>query len=208
MKRFIEDMLARRYTGTPEDEADLRTAIELNAARPGADEPRAEFVDALHKRLAAQRDAKPNRSRRRFVQTTSVAAAAAALGVTVDRVISSAPDKDETELVPDNGQWQVVAASTDIAEGSVRSFDLGGVTGFIRRSGGQVLAVSGICTHLGCRLALDVAERRLNCPCHRTSFDVAGAVVVHQLPTAPAALPRLDVRENDGAVEVFVPKSS
>jgi len=206
MKRFIEDMLARRFTGTNEDEADLRTAIELNAARPGADEPRAEFVEALHKRLAAQQDAKPNRSRRRFVQTTSVAAAAAALGVGVDRVITS--DKDEPELVPDNGQWQAVAASADLAEGAVRAFDLAGVTGFVRRSGGQVLAVSGICTHLGCKLALDAAERRLNCPCHRTSFNVEGAVVVHQLPSAPAALPRVDVRENNGAVEVFVPKSS
>jgi cytochrome b6-f complex iron-sulfur subunit len=101
-----------------------------------------------------------------------------------------------------------VAASADLAEGAVRAFDLGGVTGFVRRSGGQVLAVSGICTHLGCKLALDAAERRLNCPCHRTSFNVEGAVVVHQLPAAPAALPRVDVRENGGAVEVFVPKPS
>jgi cytochrome b6-f complex iron-sulfur subunit len=204
MKRFIEDMLARRFTGTPEDEDDLRTAILLNSARPGADEPRAEFVDALHQRLAAQQDARPNRSRRRFVQTTTVAAAAA-LGVAADRVIT---DKDEPadELVPDNGQWQAVAASAELAEGAVRAFDLDGVTGFVRRSGGQVLAVSGICTHLGCKLALDAAERRLDCPCHRTSFDVEGAVVVHQLPKAPAPLPRLDVRENEGAVEVFVPQ--
>ncbi|GAB3881526.1 Rieske (2Fe-2S) protein [Kibdelosporangium lantanae] len=206
MKRFIEDMLARRFTGTDEDEADLRTAIQLNAARPGADEPRAEFVDALHKRLAAQQEGKPARSRRRFVQTTSVAAAAA-LGVTVDRVISSDKDEPADQLVPDNGQWQAVAASAELPEGSVRAFDLDGVAGFVRRSDGVVRAVSGICTHLGCKLALDAAERRLNCPCHRTTFSVEGAVVVHQLPKAPAALPRLDVRENNGAVEVYVPKS-
>ena len=85
--------------------------------------------------------------------------------------------------------WTRVAASTDLPDGGVRGFDVDGVTGFVRRDGGQVAAVSGICTHQGCALRLDAPARELRCPCHRTSFAVNGTLVSHQLPTPPRALP-------------------
>jgi Rieske Fe-S protein len=87
----------------------------------------------------------------------------------------------------------------------VLPFDFGAVAGFVHRSGGQVRAVSATCTHLGCRLNLDAPARRLNCPCHRTSFAVDGVVLTHQLPVTPPPLPHLMVREAGGVVEVLVP---
>ncbi|NBH03115.1 Rieske (2Fe-2S) protein, partial [Amycolatopsis sp. SID8362] len=92
-----------------------------------------------------------------------------------------------------------------LPEGGVLPFDFGAVAGFLHRSGGEVRAVSATCTHLGCRLNLDAPARRLNCPCHRTSFAVDGVVLTHQLPVTPPPLPHLVVREAGGVVEVLVP---
>lgn len=106
-------------------------------------------------------------------------------------------------MVPNGGSWRPVTQSAQVPEGSVRSFDLGSINGFVRRVGGQVQAVSGVCTHQGCRLWLDQAAGRLRCPCHTTSFSPAGQVLTHQLPIAPKPLPRFDVRERGGVIEVL-----
>jgi Rieske Fe-S protein len=98
-----------------------------------------------------------------------------------------------------------VAASAEVPDGVMRPFDLGSVIGFVRRVDGKPEAVSGVCTHQGCRLWFDAPDDRLRCPCHSTSFSPAGQVLTHQLPIAPKPLPTLMVREHGGAIEVFVP---
>jgi Rieske Fe-S protein len=62
-----------------------------------------------------------------------------------------------------------------------------------------------VCTHLGCRLALDPPARQLNCPCHQTSFALNGELLRYQLRVPPPALPQLEVRETHGAVQVYAP---
>jgi nitrite reductase/ring-hydroxylating ferredoxin subunit len=61
LRRHLDDLLTGRrprpFRPTPSEADELRVAIELSAARPGADEPRAGFVDELHARLAAELDA-------------------------------------------------------------------------------------------------------------------------------------------------------
>jgi nitrite reductase/ring-hydroxylating ferredoxin subunit len=187
--------------------------VLLRAARPGAGAASEEFVAGLHRRLAEELgNAAPAKggSRRRFIQVSSAAAVAAAAGAGVEKLVTSgaqpaaSPPPDET-LQPDDGEWRAVVAAHDLPEGGVLPFDFGAVAGFVQRSGGQVRAVSATCTHLGCRLRLDAPARRLNCPCHRTSFTVDGAVLVHQLPVTPPPLPHLVVRETHGVVEVLVP---
>ena len=98
-----------------------------------------------------------------------------------------------------------VAASADVTDGVMRPFDVGSVIGFVRRVDGKAEAVSGVCTHQGCRLWFDAPDDRLRCPCHSTSFAPAGQVLTHQLPISPKPLPTLMVREQDGVIEVFVP---
>lgn len=223
-RRFIADLLrGRRPRSFHADEADvgeLRAAIMLRAAQPGGAEPREEFVADLHRRLAAQlapeRNDQPqpqpavDTTRRRLVGATSLAAAAAAVGAVVDHTVVSRGSGQGTAggqqtLIPSTGQWHTVAASADLAEGGVQGFDLGTVIGFVARNGGQLRAVSGVCTHLGCRLALDMPARRLDCPCHRTSFALSGELLHYQLPVPPAALPLLKVREVRGEVQVYAP---
>jgi len=214
VRRFVEDLLrgrrARGFRPDDEEAAQMRAAIELRAGRAGSGAASEEFVADLRRRLATELDeddrAVPIRSgRRRVLQFGSVAAAGLAVGAVATRAASTPADVAEGPLVPNDGTWTRVAASTDLPDGGVRGFDVDGVTGFVRRDGGQVAAVSGICTHQGCALRLDAPARELRCPCHRTSFAVNGTLVSHQLPTPPRALPALSVREADGGIEVLAP---
>jgi nitrite reductase/ring-hydroxylating ferredoxin subunit len=243
-RRFVEDLLngrrPRPFAAAPQDVDELRAAITLRAAAPGADAPSGQFVADLHRRLAAASAAadqplpdggrmasaegrpratheRPAGSRRRFVWATSVAAAAAAVGGAVgagfDRLLSSggsqpADTASDRALKPNTGTWWTVATSRDLPEGGMRAFDLGTVIGFVRRIDGQVRAVSGVCTHQGCRLELDAPVRQLNCPCHRTVFTVGGEVVRSQLRTPPRPLPEIEVREVSGVVQIYAPPRS
>jgi nitrite reductase/ring-hydroxylating ferredoxin subunit len=220
LRRHVEDLLRGRRPKPfqPDDfeAAQIRTAIELRAARPGGDEPRPEFLADLHGRLAQQMVGAPpapapiqNATRRQVIVGTSAAAVAAVGAVAVDRLVIGDPVTEvpaaSAELKPNDGRWMRVAASSEVSDGAMHPFDLGSISGFVRRVEGRPQAVSGVCTHQGCRLWFDAPDDRLRCPCHSTSFSPSGQVLTHQLPIVPKPLPTLMVREIDGFIEVFAP---
>lgn len=226
LRRYVDDLMGGRRPRPfhPDDfeAAQIRTAIDLAAARPGSDEPRPEFLANLQSRLAAQMEepapevtqlpVRPTGTTRRMVLTaTSAAAAAAAVAVTADRYVIRKEGADNlvtaegAELVPNEGTWHKVATSAEVSDTGMHQFEVGSVAGFVRRVDGSPEAVSGVCTHQGCKLWFDGPDDRLRCPCHLTSFSPAGQVLSYQLKTAPAPLPKLQVREQDGSVEVFAP---
>ncbi|OBF61529.1 (2Fe-2S)-binding protein [Mycobacterium sp. 852002-53434_SCH5985345] len=221
LRRYVDDLLRGRRPRpfAPDDfeAAQLRTAIELRAAGRRGEAPRPEFLDELHDRLAEQMsDAGPqaaqkhSSTRRQVIVGTSAAAAAAVTAVSIDRAVitghpGGVPAADNAPLTPNAGTWQRVAASSQVPDGVMHPFDLGSVSGFVRRVDGKPQAVSGVCTHQGCRLWFDAPDDRLRCPCHSTSFSPTGQVLTHQLPIAPKPLPALLVREIDGVIEVFAP---
>ncbi|MGB6209615.1 Rieske (2Fe-2S) protein [Mycobacterium sp.] len=224
LRRYVDDLLRGRRPKPfrPDDfeAAQIRTAIDLQAARLGSDAPREEFLTDLRQRLAAQMEgtAQPagqsGATRRHVIVGTSAAAAAAVAAVSIDRALidsGQVADGDNKynsgELTPNTGRWQRVAASAEVPDGVMHPFDLGSVVGFVRRVDGKPEAVSGVCTHQGCRLWFDAPQARLRCPCHSTSFSPAGQVLTHQLPISPKPLPTLMVREQGGVIEVFVPPS-
>jgi Rieske Fe-S protein len=53
-----------------------------------------------------------------------------------------------------------------------------------RDHAGALHAVSATCTHLGCIVAFNDAERAWECPCHGSRFDTDGNVI-HGPATAP-----------------------
>ncbi|MFB9895532.1 FAD-dependent oxidoreductase [Planobispora takensis] len=59
-----------------------------------------------------------------------------------------------------------------------------------RDDNGQLHAVSAVCTHLGCVVGFNDAERTWECPCHGSRFDVDGSIL--QGP-ATEPLDRLDL---------------
>ena len=223
LRRYVDDLLRGRRPRSfaPDDfeAAQLRTAIELRAARGGDDEPRPEFLSDLHRRLGEQMSGAPTETasgrgstRRQVIVGTSAAATAAVAAVSIDRAVIAGrygeervPDGPAGQLTPNDGSWQRVAASSDVPDGVMHPFDLGPVTGFVRRVDGKVQAISGVCTHQGCKLWFDAPDDTLRCPCHTTSFSASGKVLTHQLPIAPKPLPALMVREGNGVIEVFAP---
>ena len=58
-----------------------------------------------------------------------------------------------------------------------------------RRDDGSLVAVSSRCTHLGCQVNWNRAERSWDCPCHGSRFDPEGEVLegpaVHRLELKP-----------------------
>ncbi|MBV9143220.1 MAG: Rieske 2Fe-2S domain-containing protein [Pseudonocardiales bacterium] len=231
-RRFIADLLAGRrprpFRAGEADLPELRAAITLRAAQPDGATPRAEFREELHQRLSAAlatetdrpshvAPARPswlgaNTTRRALVaRAAGIATVAAAAGAAAEHALTSgkpAPSTAQETLTPNTGTWHTVSTSTELTEGAVQRFDLGTVTGFITRTDGAVAAVSGICTHLGCTLALNASARRLDCPCHTTSFALDGHLLRYQLAVPPRPLPTLQVRETDGVVQVYAPDTA
>jgi cytochrome b6-f complex iron-sulfur subunit len=138
-------------------------------------------------------------------------AAAAGVAVAIDRTAFApshqpgAPSAQQ-QLVPDTGTWQPVGPRASVAQGVVTRFDTAGAVGFVAEENGTLQAVSGVCSHQGCLLQLNQAAQRLDCPCHRAAFAFSGRVLFSQLPTPPGPLPRLEVRDHNGQVEVYLPR--
>lgn len=216
---LVRDRRPRPFRPDPDDVEAMRAAIELRAARADASSPDPEFVRELHDQLRRDLQERPApapaphpvRVPRRWVLEGAAVAAAAGLGVAVDRTVFApghhqGPPLSERSLVPDNGTWQTVAPRAAVQEGEVTRFDEAGAVGFVAEQQGALVAVSGVCTHLGCLLQLNPAERRLDCPCHRTSFGLSGDVLFSQLTNRPGPLPRLEVRDRAGQIEVYLPR--
>jgi nitrite reductase/ring-hydroxylating ferredoxin subunit len=220
--RYIDRLVRRRrppaFVPTPDEAAAVRAAIELRAAGAEEQDPHPEFVAELRGRLAgvASRAATaesppvaPRSGRRVLLIGTSAAAAAAAVAVVAERGIGG-QDRPavSTALNPaDGGSWHTVLASSDLPGNGAAAFDTSVVSGFVMRIAGVLSARSGICTHHGCKLGLNPAEKRLACPCHRTFFSYDGTVLQSQLPDPPAPLPAFHVREVDGQIQVLLPRN-
>jgi nitrite reductase/ring-hydroxylating ferredoxin subunit len=66
-----------------------------------------------------------------------------------------------------------VADATDVAEGTLAAFDVGGVRVAVANVGGTFHAFDDTCTHLQCSLADGELDGTVvTCPCHSSRFDV------------------------------------
>ncbi len=105
---------------------------------------------------------------------------------------------DSTRIAPKQSAKDMVSANIDVAKrfvgdrlGSISIPDaadleprsggivsLGGETvAAFRDDDGTLHAVSPTCTHLGCRVSFNTAERSWDCPCHGSRFDIDGCVL-------------------------------
>lgn len=66
---------------------------------------------------------------------------------------------------------------------------------------GDIVAYSGLCTHMGCPVAYDAERKVFKCPCHYSTFDaeMAGQMVCGQ---ATEDLPRIVLRYDEGSDSV------
>lgn len=76
------------------------------------------------------------------------------------------------------------------------------------RTGDRFLAISAICTHLGCTPRYLAAEDKFKCPCHGSGFRglASGLPGIHYEGPAPRPLERFEIAlAEDG--QIFVDKS-
>ena len=215
--RFVEDLLhgrrPRRFRASDEELEAMKAAAGLASARLGSDLPERDALDRIHQRLATALDegahAPRQMTRRTWLQTAGAMAAAVIVGVGLDEVVAgrrNAPSENTGQAVlqPDAGSWRPVASVDELPAGHAMAVSTGAVDAVIVNEQGSVSAVSGICTHLGCKLQPDESTQQLKCPCHQTAFSWSGRVLYYRLQSAPANLPRIPARVNNGKIELYV----
>jgi len=73
---------------------------------------------------------------------------------------------------------------------------------------GEVVAMSASCTHMGCIVQWQDADRNFHCPCHGGIFTEYGKPDKASPIRYLASLPRLETRVKDGKVYVMVPRGA
>ncbi len=184
------------------DQAEMaRMAAELAASgrdRAGT-EPDPAFLEQLRRRMraadagiSAVRTPPPVReapvpagsrawrlSRRSVLQAGLGAAAGLAAGVVGITLRERPPDGgtiggSDGPLVSGEGYWTEVARLADLPAGSAVRFSTAAFDGFVVNDGGEIRALSSVCSHMGCTLHFRPDWQDLRCPCHGASFDLAG----------------------------------
>lgn len=126
-----------------------------------------------------------------------------------------------TLLVPFTvpSSWHFVTPLSDLGEDALR-FITDTIVGYVLRTTGQgnyesekpvreseqIIALSAVCTHMGCLVQWQHADRQFHCPCHDGIFAASGVEVVapgthRSLPP----LPQLATKIEHGNLYVLVP---
>lgn len=92
-----------------------------------------------------------------------------------------------------------VGAAADWSAWSARKASVGGKPVLIIRTDKAFIALSAVCTHLGCLVEFNSAKRHVDCPCHAGTFDLDGKVIGGP---PPRPLPTYSVAEVQGKVVV------
>lgn len=96
-------------------------------------------------------------------------------------------------LTPRSGKetnGKVTIPEKDIAEGEAKFFEFGGSSAvLVRKQGGELIALSAVCTHLGCIVQWEKDKQDFLCPCHAGHYTADGAVVSGPPPKPLAKIP-------------------
>jgi Rieske Fe-S protein len=105
-------------------------------------------------------------------------------------------------LVKDRLQTAVATSLAEVANGEGKIVELAGEkTAVFRDDQGLLHAVSPVCTHMGCLVGFNTAEKTWDCPCHGSRFDKDGKIL-----NGPAAMP-LESRKSEAVVRDQTPRA-
>jgi cytochrome b6-f complex iron-sulfur subunit len=92
---------------------------------------------------------------------------------------------------------QLSFKKTEIPPGEARDIVFKGTPVIVvNRPMGGFVALSRVCTHLGCLVDYDRSKKRLQCPCHAGVYDLDGNVI-SGLPTRPLPEVALKIKGDD-----------
>ena len=106
------------------------------------------------------------------------------------------------EALPADGvprRFPVLATRVDACN-KFKAVPIGAV--YLRRTGDQIEALNVVCPHLGCSVDFKPGLGRFHCPCHNSTFTVAGKIDNPASPS-PRGLDTLEVQIRDGK-EIWV----
>ena len=96
-------------------------------------------------------------------------------------------------LAPRSGSGaaaRVVIPEKDVPEGEAKFFEFAGSSAvLVRKRGGGLVALSAVCTHLGCIVQWEKDRQDFLCPCHGGHYTPDGAVTAGPPPKPLAKLP-------------------
>jgi nitrite reductase/ring-hydroxylating ferredoxin subunit len=204
LSRFLDALLAGGRPSPEDvgdgDEAEMaRMAAEMSAAAdPGGGAPDTAFVDQLRRRMREADEAigavqmpppvrpgiagvsRMRLTRRQLLAGGLVGAAGIAAGALGASVLRPASEDgggiwgDGSDLVGGAGTWVEVASTADLQPGDAVRFTTAAFAGYVVNDGGEIRALSSVCTHMGCTLQFRPEYEDLRCPCHGASFDLKG----------------------------------
>ncbi|MDD2734830.1 MAG: ubiquinol-cytochrome c reductase iron-sulfur subunit [Desulfuromonadaceae bacterium] len=85
---------------------------------------------------------------------------------------------------------KVVIPDAEVREGEAKFFEYAGSSAvLIRKRGGELIALSAVCTHLGCIVQWEKDKQDFLCPCHGGHYSADGAVTAGPPPKPLIKLP-------------------
>jgi cytochrome b6-f complex iron-sulfur subunit len=76
------------------------------------------------------------------------------------------------------GSAKVTFPEADVPEGDAKFIQYAGSAAvLVRKKGGDLIALSAVCTHLGCIVQWQKERQEFLCPCHAGLYTVDGAVI-------------------------------
>ena len=92
-----------------------------------------------------------------------------------------------------------VGTDNDFPVGTGKTVDVNAAPVLVIRLADRWIALSAVCTHLGCLVRYDPGRKQIICPCHAGVFDLNGNVVSGP---APRPLNAYDIQDVAGKILV------
>jgi cytochrome b6-f complex iron-sulfur subunit len=125
--------------------------------------------------------------RRDFLKSVLGAGAVVGLGSTLAAVLSAC-DKDQAANQPSGPV--VVCKQGDLKPGDTKAFKIADTPALlVANADGSFRAFSLVCTHMGCEVAWQPADKTFLCPCHGGKFNAQGQVLEGPPPSPLATYP-------------------
>lgn len=136
-----------------------------------------------------------NDGRRKFLGACMAGAAAVAIvggGYPLFRYLS--PRSAAT------GAQKLVIPAADLPEGEAKFFEYAGTSAVLVKTGaGDLVALSAVCTHLGCIVQWVKDKQQFLCPCHAGMFATDGSVLGGP---PPRPLPKIPFTVSGGNITI------
>ena len=71
---------------------------------------------------------------------------------------------------------------------------------YVRKNGEEFVAISAVCTHLGCNVRFEEERNEFVCPCHAGIYDENG---INIAGPPPAPLTKLPIKVEEGMVYIY-----